>query len=162
MLVLISALLLGLMGSFHCAGMCGPIAIALPLHGNRLPQKIYGGVLYNLGRTLTYGLMGAVFGLLGQGVRMIGFQQKVSIIMGAIMIISVFFPSLFKYQYSTENLPSPGCLPSGPFPACFSLDWPMVCYPVDWYTSLLPGPSEQAKWFMDPCICLCLGWVLFR
>jgi len=103
MLVLISALLLGLMGSFHCAGMCGPIAIALPLHGNRLPQKIYGGVLYNLGRTLTYGLMGAVFGLLGQGVRMIGFQQKVSIIMGAIMIISVFFPSLFKNQYGTEK-----------------------------------------------------------
>jgi sulfite exporter TauE/SafE len=103
MLVLISALLLGLMGSVHCAGMCGPIAIALPLHGNRLPQKIYGGILYNLGRTLTYGLMGAVFGLLGQGVRMMGFQQKVSIIMGAIMIISVFFPSLFRNQYSTEK-----------------------------------------------------------
>jgi len=103
MLVLISALMLGLMGSFHCAGMCGPIAIALPLHGNRLPQKIYGGVLYNLGRTVTYGIMGAVFGLLGQGISMIGFQQKVSIIMGAIMIISVFFPSLFKNQYSTEK-----------------------------------------------------------
>ena len=103
MLVLISALLLGLMGSFHCAGMCGPIAIALPLHGNRLPQKIYGGVLYNLGRTLTYGVMGAVFGLLGQGVKMIGFQQKVSIIMGAIMIISVFFPSLFKNQYNANK-----------------------------------------------------------
>lgn len=103
MLVLISALLLGLMGSFHCAGMCGPIAIALPLHGNRLPQKIYGGALYNLGRTVTYGVMGAVFGLLGQGVRMMGFQQKVSIIMGAIMIISVFFPSLFKNQYSNEK-----------------------------------------------------------
>ena len=103
MLVLISALLLGLMGSFHCAGMCGPIAIALPLHGNRLPQKIYGGVLYNLGRTLTYGVMGAVFGLLGQGVRMIGFQQKVSIIMGAIMIISVFFPALFKNQYNADK-----------------------------------------------------------
>ncbi len=103
MLVLISALLIGLMGSFHCAGMCGPIAIALPLHGNRLPQKIYGGVLYNLGRTLTYGVMGAVFGLLGQGVKMIGFQQKVSIIMGAIMIISVFFPSIFKNQYSANK-----------------------------------------------------------
>jgi sulfite exporter TauE/SafE len=103
MALLISALVLGLLGSFHCAGMCGPIAIALPLHGNRLPQKIYGGTLYNLGRTLTYGLMGAVFGLLGQGVRMIGFQQKVSIIMGAFMIIAVFFPSIFKNQYSTEN-----------------------------------------------------------
>ena len=81
MALLISAFVLGLLGSFHCAGMCGPIAIALPLHGNTLPQKIYGGLLYNLGRTLTYGLMGAVFGLLGQGVEMIGFQQKVSIIM---------------------------------------------------------------------------------
>jgi sulfite exporter TauE/SafE len=103
MLLLISALLLGLMGSFHCAGMCGPIAIALPLHGNRMPQKIYGGALYNLGRTLTYGVMGMVFGLLGQGIKMIGFQQKVSIIMGAVMIISVFFPSLFKNQYSSEK-----------------------------------------------------------
>jgi len=91
------------MGSFHCAGMCGPIAIALPLHGNSIPQKIFGGTLYNLGRTLTYGIMGAIFGLLGQGVQMIGFQQKVSVIMGAIMIISVLFPSLFKHQYSMDR-----------------------------------------------------------
>jgi sulfite exporter TauE/SafE len=103
MALLFPALVLGLLGSIHCAGMCGPIAIALPLHGNRLPQKIYGGILYNLGRTLTYGVMGAVFGLLGQGVRMIGFQQKVSIIMGAFMIFAVFFPSIFKNQYSTDK-----------------------------------------------------------
>jgi sulfite exporter TauE/SafE len=103
MLILISGFLLGLMGSFHCAGMCGPIAIALPLHGNALPQKIYGGVLYNLGRTLTYGIMGAIFGLLGQGVEMIGFQQKISIIMGIIMILSVFFPSLFRNQYRLDR-----------------------------------------------------------
>lgn len=102
MAILVSALVLGLMGSFHCAGMCGPIAIALPLHGNTVPQKIFGGVLYNLGRTLTYGIMGAIFGLLGQGVEMIGFQQKISVIMGGIMIISVLFPHLFKNQYSME------------------------------------------------------------
>ena len=105
MALLISALVLGLLGSFHCAGMCGPIAIALPLHGNRLPQKIYGGILYNLGRTLTYGLMGAVFGLLGQGVRMIGFQQKVSIIMGALMIFAAFFPSIFDDVHPCLLLP---------------------------------------------------------
>ena len=101
--ILISGLVLGLMGSFHCAGMCGPIAIALPLHGNTVPQKIFGGVLYNLGRTLTYGIMGAIFGLLGQGVEMIGFQQKVSVIMGGLMIFSVLFPSLFKHQYSMDK-----------------------------------------------------------
>jgi len=103
MTILFSALVIGLMGSFHCAGMCGPIAIALPLHGNTIPQKIFGGTLYNLGRTLTYGIMGAIFGLLGQGLHMIGFQQKVSVIMGAIMIISVLFPKLFKNQYSMEK-----------------------------------------------------------
>ena len=91
------------MGSFHCAGMCGPIAIALPLHGNTIPQKIFGGALYNIGRTITYGIMGAIFGLLGQGIQMIGFQQKVSVIMGAIMIISVFFPAIFKNQYNLDK-----------------------------------------------------------
>ncbi len=100
MAILLSALVLGLMGSFHCAGMCGPIAIALPLHGNTVPQKIFGGALYNIGRTITYGVMGAIFGMLGQGVEMIGFQQKISVIMGVLMIVSVLFPALFKNQYS--------------------------------------------------------------
>lgn len=103
MSILISAFLLGIMGSFHCAGMCGPIAIALPLHGNSIGGKIFGGSLYNLGRTITYGVMGAIFGLLGQGVAMIGFQQKISVIMGGLMIISVLFPALFKNQYSMNK-----------------------------------------------------------
>lgn len=103
MAILITALILGLMGSFHCAGMCGPIAIALPLHGNTVPQKIYGGILYNTGRTITYGLMGAIFGLLGQGVEMLGFQQKISVVMGSIMILSVFFPAIFKNQYNLNK-----------------------------------------------------------
>ncbi len=103
MAILLSALLLGLMGSFHCAGMCGPIAIALPLHGNTVPQKIFGGALYNLGRTITYGVMGAIFGLLGQGVGMIGFQQKISVIMGVLMIVSILFPALFKNQYNMDK-----------------------------------------------------------
>ena len=103
MAILLSALILGLMGSFHCAGMCGPIAIALPLHGNTVPQKIFGGALYNIGRTITYGVMGAIFGMLGQGVEMIGFQQKISVIMGVLMIVSVLFPAIFKNQYSMEK-----------------------------------------------------------
>ncbi len=103
MTILISALILGLMGSFHCAGMCGPIAIALPLQGNTTGQKIAGGFLYNMGRTVTYGIMGAIFGLLGQGIVLIGFQQKVSVIMGAIMVVSVFFPALFKNQYNLNK-----------------------------------------------------------
>jgi len=47
--------------------------------------------------------MGAIFGLLGQGLQLIGFQQKVSLIMGALMITSVLFPKLFKNQYSMNK-----------------------------------------------------------
>ena len=94
--ILITALVLGLMGSFHCIGMCGPIALSLPLRGNNLGQKITGGLLYNLGRTTTYGIMGAVFGLIGQSFHLLGFQQWISVIMGSLMIISVLLPILFK------------------------------------------------------------------
>jgi len=90
-----SALALGLMGSFHCAGMCGPIAIAIPLQGKTIPLKIAGGWLYNIGRAITYAIMGALFGLLGKGLHLVGFQQVVSVVMGALMVISVAFPALF-------------------------------------------------------------------
>lgn len=103
MAVLYSALLLGLMGSFHCVGMCGPIVLALPLHGNRLQEKIFGGLLYNLGRTVTYGAMGALFGLLGQGLKLVGFQQVISVLMGSVMVVSVLFPALFRNQYDLQK-----------------------------------------------------------
>lgn len=95
MTLFISAFILGLAGSFHCAGMCGPIALTLPLPGSTLLSKIYGGLLYNGGRTITYALMGALFGLIGQGFHLIGFQQVISVVMGVIMILLVLFPGFF-------------------------------------------------------------------
>jgi len=94
--ILITALILGLMGSFHCVGMCGPIALSLPLRGNNFSQKITGGLLYNLGRSTTYGVMGAIFGMIGQSFQMLGFQQWISVIMGSFMIATVLLPFLFK------------------------------------------------------------------
>ena len=94
--ILLSAIFLGLMGSFHCAGMCGPIALSLPLHGNNLWQKSVGGLLYNSGRTITYGILGALFGLIGQGFHILGLQQLISVLMGSLMIISVMLPFLFR------------------------------------------------------------------
>jgi len=92
----ISALVLGLLGSFHCIGMCGPIAIALPLKTNTWPARIASSLVYNIGRTLTYGILGFIFGLIGKGISLGGLQQWVSIILGIIMILSVIFPVLFR------------------------------------------------------------------
>ncbi|NOZ47067.1 MAG: sulfite exporter TauE/SafE family protein [Chlorobi bacterium] len=100
---LLAALTLGLLGSFHCVGMCGPIALALPLNRNSLLTKIIGATLYNIGRTITYAVMGALFGLFGKGLVLAGFQNIISIILGSIMILSVFTPLLFKKTRSLES-----------------------------------------------------------
>ncbi len=101
---ILSGLILGFLTSFHCAGMCGPIAIALPLNGSNKLQKLFGGILYNLGRTTTYLIFGFIFGLLGQSLGALGFQRWVSIITGILMIITVLFPSLFRSNFNKPGI----------------------------------------------------------
>jgi sulfite exporter TauE/SafE len=101
--ILAAFLVLGFVTSAHCVGMCGPIVIALPLKDTSTGSRILSSVLYNLGRTLTYGILGLFFGLIGQGLELAGFQKIVSITMGSLMIISVIFPALFKKNFSTEK-----------------------------------------------------------
>lgn len=101
---LITALTIGLIGSLHCIGMCGPIAVAIPLHNQNWLMKISGGLLYNTGRIITYGILGALFGLLGRGIQLAGLQQWASIGIGIIMIISVVFPFLFKEKIQLDKI----------------------------------------------------------
>lgn len=99
----IAALMTGLVGSLHCIGMCGPIAVALPLGNKSWFRKTLGSLLYNIGRVATYALLGVLFGLLGQGIEMAGLQQWASIILGIILILSVLFPALFKGQVHVDR-----------------------------------------------------------
>lgn len=73
-----TAFLLGLVGSAHCAGMCGPLALALPATGNTRGTFLAGRLLYNAGRLVTYAALGAAFGLLGQTFALAGFQRWIS------------------------------------------------------------------------------------
>jgi len=100
----VAALVFGFFTSFHCIGMCGPIAIALPLKKNSWYSKVISSLLYNFGRTITYGFLGAIFGLLGKGFKMSGFQSWVSIIVGILMILSVIFPVLFKQKQYLDRI----------------------------------------------------------
>lgn len=88
-LTISTALLLGLVGSLHCAGMCGPLALALPNAG-RTPLAFYlGRVGYNVGRVTAYGLLGLVFGLIGQTAALAGFQRWACFISGAVLLLAV-------------------------------------------------------------------------
>jgi len=100
----ITPLTIGLIGSLHCLGMCGPIVVALPLKKHNLLSKITGAILYNSGRVITYGAIGLLFGMLGRGIRLAGFQQWTSILLGVAMIVSVLFPFIFKEKITIADL----------------------------------------------------------
>ncbi|NER14844.1 sulfite exporter TauE/SafE family protein [Leptobacterium flavescens] len=97
-----SAFILGLLGSFHCVGMCGPIAFMLPVDRSNSLKKFAQITLYHLGRLLAYGIMGLIFGLLGKSFNLFGMQQQLSIFVGALMILAVILPynSFGKYSIS--------------------------------------------------------------
>lgn len=88
----LAAFTLGFLGSFHCIGMCGPIALTLPLGGKSISGKIFCGLAYNSGRIVTYSLFGLLFGLLGKGFSLVGFQQSISVTSGLLIIASVVLP----------------------------------------------------------------------
>lgn len=101
---LITAFTIGLVGSLHCLGMCGPIAIAIPLHKTNWLMKVTGGLLYNSGRIITYGILGGIFGLLGRGIQLAGLQQWASIGLGILMILSVLFPVVFREKIKLDRI----------------------------------------------------------
>lgn len=100
--MLLSALALGLLGSLHCVGMCGPIAFMLPVDRSNNYKKFVQILIYHIGRLLAYGLIGLLFGLLGKGLYVFGMQQKLSIIIGVLMIVIVLIPykTIGKYNLS--------------------------------------------------------------
>lgn len=95
-----SGLALGFLGSLHCIGMCGPIALALPSQGSSKLAFYFGRILYNLGRVVTYSIMGLLIGLVGQKINLAGYQQIVSIILGGLILIAVLLPAKIKNYFT--------------------------------------------------------------
>ena len=79
-LSIITGLSIGFLGSFHCIGMCGPIALSLPVRSFAGRDKYLGIVFYNIGRALTYASLGLIFGFLGKQFQLWGLQQVISIV----------------------------------------------------------------------------------
>lgn len=87
--LLISALVLGSVSSFHCIGMCGAFAFSIPTQHMSHGKKVLAILLYNFGRITTYSTLGLIFGLLGRQISLAGFQQWFSIIAGSIILMIV-------------------------------------------------------------------------
>lgn len=98
--MLYTALLFGLISSFHCIGMCGPIALMLPVDRNNPVKKATQIMSYHLGRISAYATIGFIFGLLGKGFFIAGIQQKMSIVIGILMIAAIVIPEKVFARYN--------------------------------------------------------------
>jgi sulfite exporter TauE/SafE len=100
--MLFTALIFGLISSMHCIGMCGPIAMMLPVSSDNATKKAIQILLYHLGRLTTYASLGFLFGLLGKGLYLAGMQQQISILVGLLMITIAIIPEkvFAKYNFS--------------------------------------------------------------
>jgi sulfite exporter TauE/SafE len=86
---LYTAFILGLVGGLHCAGMCGPLALALPGADRSGLPFLLGRLGYNLGRVITY--CGLVFGAVGKTFWLAGVQRWTSIALGILLLTGLAF-----------------------------------------------------------------------
>lgn len=100
-----TALLLGLVGGLHCAGMCGPLMLAMPVAGRTRTQFFAGRVAYQLGRISVYAALGALFGTLGHTLMLAGVQRWVSLTLGALLLSGLLVsPKLLQFSWPVKAI----------------------------------------------------------
>ncbi|MBC5834374.1 sulfite exporter TauE/SafE family protein [Flavobacterium sp. F372] len=98
--MLYSALIFGFISSLHCVGMCGPIALMIPVDKDNTVKKWLQISTYQIGRVTAYTSLGVVFGFLGAGFFLAGIQQQLSIAVGVMMILIAIIPEKKLAQYN--------------------------------------------------------------
>lgn len=96
-LFLIAALTLGLAGSLHCIGMCGPLVMIVHGGGARNNVRWWGQqFIYHGGRLLVYTGFGILAGAVGKSAVAVGLQQWLAVIAGILLLILLVTPPLVK------------------------------------------------------------------
>jgi sulfite exporter TauE/SafE len=100
MIGLWTGFVMGLLGSFHCVGMCGAIALSIPMDLSTRLALIRDAVLYNAGRVITYALIGVLLGYFGETFFKSGYQQWIAFELGILIVIIYFLPSTLGNKFS--------------------------------------------------------------
>ena len=95
----ITAFVLGLGGSLHCIGMCGPLVMSIPFEYVR--YRRWSLLLFLFAKAIGYGLIGLLFGSFGQLISIFNWQQTLSIVAGIFLLLITMLPYL--KQQLTNN-----------------------------------------------------------
>lgn len=96
------AFMIGLLGSVHCVGMCGPLAFAVPSLQSGWAYLVWNKLIYQAGRIIAYCVLGVFIGLLGRQIWLAGIQQGVSILSG-VLILTAAASRLFKFSITNSS-----------------------------------------------------------
>jgi len=122
---MITGFFLGLMGSLHCAGMCGPLVLFTPVVGNSHSSIIASRLVYHSGRLTAYAVIGVLFGMIGESIALAGLQRWLSLIAGILMLAAICMTFFFKTQLTRAPIAIKSLfarfLHRRTFPAIFSL-----------------------------------------
>lgn len=101
-------ILIGFLTSFHCVGMCGPLILGYTAKSATSGYKSYSThLLYGVGKTLSYTLIGALFGAFGSVVAFTPYTQgAVGVAAGIFLMLFGLhmlevFPALSHFQIKT-------------------------------------------------------------
>lgn len=92
---IIPAFLIGLGGSLHCIGMCGPLMFSSLINNTNGSISFIDWLLYQSGRIIIYAIWGIVFGAIGTSARWFGLQQNISLNLGIGMLVILVLTKLF-------------------------------------------------------------------
>lgn len=82
--MLLTAFLIGSLGSLHCAGMCSPLAAAVTNYRN---PSFWNRLIYNVGRIVSYSVLGSIISVLGSLFNFPILQNILSFTLGCVLIL---------------------------------------------------------------------------
>ena len=108
-LFVLTGFILGLTSNLHCIGMCGPIAMAIPVKRSSNLSILSCSLQYNFGRIITYAILGLIVGSIGLTINTIGVLQWLSIAAGVGLILFAwrkYFLNLFSGRLPSFKIQS--------------------------------------------------------
>ncbi len=103
---------IGLLTSIHCVGMCGGINISqcskyeFNGKGKIRGKKFYPSLIYNLGRVISYTLVGAIVGGIGKAISFSGTLQWIIIVLSGILMLIVGINMLNIFPFFRKIVPT--------------------------------------------------------
>ena len=103
MIFLWLAFTLGLTGSLHCMGMCGPLAFTMCSSNPNKNNILSISLQYHFGRIFIYIILGSLIGIFSHLMLVSGVQKSVSIISGLLLIALAIFSSNLDSTLSNNS-----------------------------------------------------------